>query len=47
MKMRLIDRKLTRVDGSLADISHCGTLDHVPDGETLDGLVLGDTSRAV
>ncbi len=30
----------TRVDASLADISDSSTLDHVPHGEPLDGLVL-------
>ena len=37
----------TRVDASLADISHCSTLDHVSHREALDRLVLGDSSRAV
>lgn len=39
--------KHTRVDGSLADITNSGRLDHVPDGEPLDGLVLSHSPRAV
>lgn len=35
------------VDRGLRDISDGGRLDHVSDGETLDGLVLWHTSRAV
>lgn len=37
----------TGVDGGLADITDSRALDHVPHGETLDGLVLADASRAV
>ena len=37
----------TRVDASLADIPHGSTLNHVPDGEPLDSLVLGHAARAV
>ena len=37
----------TRVDASLADISDSSTLDHVPHGESLDGLILAHAARAV
>ena len=37
----------TLVYASLADITNRRCLDHVTDGETLDGLILRDASRAV
>jgi hypothetical protein len=39
--------KLTLVDRGILKITNSGTLDHVTDGETLDGLVLGDAASAV
>ncbi len=39
--------KRTLVHASLAQITNRRRLDHVTDGETLDGLVFGDASRAV
>lgn len=34
-------------DRSVRDITNSGRLDHVADGESLDGLVLGRAARAV
>ena len=39
--------KLTGVGSSFLDITNSCTFNHVPHGETLDGLVFRDTSRAV
>ncbi len=39
--------RLTGVDTGLADITNGSALDHVPHGETLDGLVLSNDTRAV
>ena len=40
-------QRLTWVDTGLADITDGCALNHVPHGETLDGLVLCDATRAV
>lgn len=42
-----MDRKRTRVDTGLADITNGSALYHVAHGEALDGLVLSNASRAV
>ena len=39
--------RLTCVNDRLAHVSHSGSLDNVPNGESLDGLVLTNASRAV
>jgi len=36
-----------RVNAGLRDIPHSGTLDHVPHGKPLDGLVLRGAPRAI
>ena len=41
------ETKRTLVHARLADITDCRRLDHVAHSEALDGLVLGDASRAV
>lgn len=41
------EKRHTRVHAGIADVTHCGALDHVADGEAFDRLVLGDTARAV
>jgi hypothetical protein len=40
-------KKRTLDFANLADISHCGTLDHVPHGESFDSLVFRYGARAV
>jgi hypothetical protein len=40
-------RPLTLVDRSIADVTDSSRLDHVANGESLDGLVLGDRAGAV
>ena len=42
-----VSKRRTRVDAGLADITNSGTLNHVPHGEPLDRLILGDAARAV
>lgn len=37
----------TIVDAGVADIANSSTLDHVPHGESLDGLVFGNAARAI
>lgn len=38
---------LVLVDGSLSDITLCGSLDDVADKEALDSLILGNAATAV
>jgi hypothetical protein len=40
-------KKHTLVNASFADVSDGGALDHVPDCEPLNGLVLSDAARAI
>ena len=42
-----MDIFLTLVNAGCADVTNSGALNHIPDSESLDGLVLGYTSRAV
>merc|ERR1712227_1022709 len=46
LEVHLGDRVLSE-DGSVRDVTDGGGLDHVADGESLDGLVLRSASRAV
>ncbi len=39
--------ELTSIGTGLTDISDSSTLNHVSDGEPLDGLIFGNCSRAV
>lgn len=39
--------ELTRVERSLREITHSGSLNHVPHSEALNRLVLGNTARAI
>lgn len=40
-------KELTLVDGGLGEITETGSLNHIANGEALDGLVLGDAAAAV
>lgn len=42
-----LGQSILLVNTSLGDISYGSRLNHVADGESLDGLVLGDHTRAV